>query len=119
MNPGVKSVKALADYKLLLVFDNGERRIFDMMPWLTRGAFRELQDDGMFRTVRVSFDTVEWSKGCDLCPEVLYAESDTVESALPMRPPAGKAVAVAEGRVQYKTARGKGIARRQLGLKMT
>ncbi len=119
MHPGVKSVKPLADYRLLLVFDNRERRVFDVTPWLTKGAFCELQDEAVFRTARVSFDTVEWANGCDLCPELLYADSNPVEAVLPGRPLARKAMAVAEGRVQYKTARGNGIARRRLGLKTT
>lgn len=117
MTPGVKTVKPLADYRLLLVFDNGERRIFDVTPWLAKGAFRELRDDDMFRTARVSFDTVEWANGCDLCPELLYADSNPAEAVLPGRPRAGKAMAVAEGRVSYKAALGKGIARRRVGLK--
>lgn len=96
MYHGVKSVKPLSDYKLLLVFDNAERRIFDVTPWLTKGAFRELRDEAMFRTCRVSFDTVEWANGCDLCPEVLYAESDPIASAMPKRPSAGRVMVVAE-----------------------
>ena len=95
MNPGVKSVKALADYKLLLLFDNGERRVFDVTPWLTKGAFRELCDESMFRTARVSFDTVEWANGCDLCPELLHAES------LPIDREARRAMVVAETRTRY------------------
>lgn len=107
MYPGVKSVKPLADHRLLLVFDNGERRIFDVAPWLTKGAFRELRDDESFRTVRVSFDTVEWANGCDLCPELLYAESDPVEATVSRHPPAGKVMAVAEKRTAYRTQKGK------------
>jgi hypothetical protein len=95
MNPGVKTVKPLADYRLLLVFDNGERRVFDVTPWLAKGAFRELRDDDMFRTARVSFDTVEWANGCDLCPELLHAES------LPVGTETRRAMAVAETRARY------------------
>lgn len=97
MYPGVKSVKPLADCKLLLAFAGGERRVFDVGPWLTKGAFRELRDESVFRTARVSFDTVEWANGCDLCPELLYAESVPVETT-PQR-----TLAVAEGRGQYTT----------------
>jgi hypothetical protein len=63
----------------LLTFDNAERRLFDMRPYLATGVFAELADESLFRSVRVCFDTVEWANGADLCPEVLYAESQPVE----------------------------------------
>ncbi len=71
----VRSVKPLDDYRLLLVFDSGDRRVFDVKPYLEKGVFRNLRDPGVFNSVRVSFNTVEWSNGADLCPEVLYAQS--------------------------------------------
>lgn len=75
MYPGVKEVKPLDGYKLLLMFENDEERIFDMNPFLDKGVFRDLKDAEMFNTVHVSFDTVEWGNGADLCPELLYKDS--------------------------------------------
>ncbi len=95
MYPAVKIVKPLADYRLLLTFDNREKRIFDVTPWLTKGAFWELADETMFRTVRVSFDTVEWANGSDLCPELLY------EASLPAESETRPVMAVAEKRARY------------------
>lgn len=68
-------VKPLQDYKLLLTFENGEKRIFDMKPYLDKGIFRELKDEKIFKTVRVSFDSIEWSNEADIDPEVLYEDS--------------------------------------------
>ncbi len=79
MNPHIKIVVPLPDFWLLLTFDNAEERIFDMKPYLTKGIFAELTDESLFRTVHVCFDTVEWGNGADLCPEVLYAESEAAE----------------------------------------
>lgn len=78
MYPGVKKVKPLDGYKLLLMFENDEERIFDMNPFLDKGVFRDLKDSDMFNTVHVSFDTVEWGNGADLCPELLYKDSHSV-----------------------------------------
>lgn len=106
MNPGVKSARPLADYRLFLVFDNGESRVFDVNPWLSKGAFRELRDEALFRTVRVSFDTVEWANGCDLCPELLYAESRVVgagHSELPLSRRHHRISVVAERKTPYRT----------------
>jgi hypothetical protein len=71
----VKKVKPLDDYQLLLVFDNQEQKIFDLKPYLEHGIFSQLSNPELFRTVKVSFDTIEWANGADLCPEVLYEES--------------------------------------------
>jgi len=72
---GVKSVQAQPDFRLRITFENGERRIFDVTPYLDHGAFRELRKPSLFNAVRVDFDTVVWPNGVDLCPETLYEES--------------------------------------------
>jgi hypothetical protein len=72
---GVKAVVPQDDYMLLLTFDNGEQRRFDMKPYLGKGVFKELMQPEMFCTARVSFDTVAWANNTDLDPETLYAES--------------------------------------------
>jgi hypothetical protein len=79
MNPRLKSVTPVSDHRLLLTFDNAERRLFDVKPYLATGVFSELADESLFRSVHVCFDTVEWANGADLCPEVLYAESVPAE----------------------------------------
>lgn len=68
-------VKPLSDYQLFLTFENGEKRIFDMKPYLDKGIFKELKDEKKFRSVRVSFDSIEWSNQADIDPEVLYKKS--------------------------------------------
>ena len=74
----VIEVKALDGYQLLLKFENGEEKIFDVSPYLEIGKFQELKDEKLFKTVRVSFDSVEWDNGLDLDPELLYQKSKTV-----------------------------------------
>ncbi len=70
----VKEVKPVPDYQLDLTFENGEKRLFDMKPYLETGIFRELRDIELFNTVRVSFDTIEWANEADMDPEFLYRE---------------------------------------------
>lgn len=72
---GVKDVKVKDNYFLILTFENGEKRQFDMKPYLDTGIFRELKDVKLFSTVKPSFDTIEWDNEADLDPEVLYQES--------------------------------------------
>jgi hypothetical protein len=71
----VVSVRPLDDYKLELVFENNEKKIFDVTPYLNRGVFQKLRDKDYFKKVKVSFDTVEWPDEIDLEPEVLYEDS--------------------------------------------
>lgn len=71
----VKEVKTLNEYKLLLTFENGEVRLFDMSPYLDKGIFREIKDLYLFKSARVSFDTVEWENEADIDPETLYEDS--------------------------------------------
>jgi hypothetical protein len=71
----IQYVKPLDNYLLLLTFENGEKRQFDMKPYLDLGIFKELRDLQMFRTVKTSFDTIEWDNKADFDPEVLYQYS--------------------------------------------
>ncbi|PKM52973.1 MAG: DUF2442 domain-containing protein [Firmicutes bacterium HGW-Firmicutes-5] len=71
----VIDVEPLNDYKLLLTFENGEKRIFDVSPYLDKGIFQELKNEEKFKTVRVSFDSIEWCNQADLDPEFLFEKS--------------------------------------------
>jgi len=44
MTPDVVQVKALSDYCLEAVFENGERRLFEMKPLLSYPAFSALTE---------------------------------------------------------------------------
>lgn len=75
MNPRIKTVKPIKDFKLLLEFDNGEIKIFDVKPYLNKGIFKALQDINQFNSVRVVDGTVQWNNESDFCPDTLYIES--------------------------------------------
>ncbi|MDO9256456.1 MAG: DUF2442 domain-containing protein [Bacteroidales bacterium] len=75
----IKHVQPQDDYLLLLTFENGEKRQFDMKPYLNTGIFSELKDLKVFKTVRKSFDTVEWANEADIDPETLYQNSIKIE----------------------------------------
>jgi len=71
----VISVVPKEDYKLILTFENSEQREFDVSPLLDFGRFSELRDRNIFKSVRISFDTIEWENELDLDPEYLYKKS--------------------------------------------
>ena len=75
MNPYVREVEPLEDYRLRLLFENGERRILDMRPYLDRGVFQRLRDRGLFQEARVVAGSVEWPTEIDLSYDTLYLQS--------------------------------------------
>jgi hypothetical protein len=77
----VTEVTPLENYKLRLKFKNGEEKVFDMKPYLDTGIFKELKDETIFKTVKVSFDTVEWANQADIDPETLYQDSVALQHA--------------------------------------
>ena len=81
MNPHVRSVRALDDYRLAVSFENGERRVFDAKPYLSRGIFVQLQDRSLFQAARVVAGSVEWPGGLDLSYDTLYLESHPIEAS--------------------------------------
>jgi hypothetical protein len=75
MNPRVKSVMTSSDYKLHLVFDNGERGVYDCSNLLDFGVFREFKSLDYFQQARLGFGTVVWPHEQDICPDTLYLDS--------------------------------------------
>jgi hypothetical protein len=84
MNPFVISVRTQDDYVLDLLFDNGERRLFDVKPYLTLGVFARLQNLALFRSARVVSGSVEWPDDLDLSYDTLYLESLPLERLDPV-----------------------------------
>jgi hypothetical protein len=75
LNPYVKDVTPLPNYRLLLSFENGETRIFDAAPYLEKGVFKRIQHPGLFGLAKVVAGSVEWPGEIDLSYDTLYLES--------------------------------------------
>ena len=75
MYQAIINVKPLPEYKLVITFKNNEIKLLDMNPFLEKGIFSELKDVTLFKTVHVSFDSIEWNNQADLDPEFIYEES--------------------------------------------
>ena len=70
--PKLIEATALNDYNLMLLFSNGEKKIFDFAPNLSHPYYRGLQDYALFRKVMVNDGEIEWVTGQDYCPHTLY-----------------------------------------------
>ena len=75
MNPRVKNVKPTNNYELILEFENGEIKKFDVKPYLNKGIFKKLKDKEKFKKVRPFLGSICWEEGQDLCPDTLYEDS--------------------------------------------
>ena len=83
MNPRVTEVATLDDYKLRLVFSNGERGNYDCANILDFGVFKELSNKDYFNQAKVVDGTVVWPHEQDICPDtLLYLDS---EKQLPVK----------------------------------
>ena len=76
MNPRVKNVTPTQDFTLLITFNNGEEKRFDVKPYLEIGSFKELKDVSMFNSVKPFLGSIQWANGLDLCPDTLYLEGE-------------------------------------------
>jgi Protein of unknown function (DUF2442) len=74
MNPRVKNVEAVADYLLELEFDNGEKGVFDMTPYLRYPVFQPLKDVSLFNKAHVTMGFVSWNDEIDMSPDTLYLD---------------------------------------------
>lgn len=68
------------NYQLLLEFENNEKRLLDVSPYMTEGKYKELKDVRLFNTVRVCFDSIQWANHLDLDPEFLYQKSSPIDN---------------------------------------
>jgi len=68
----VCEVKASSNFMLNLHFNNGEKRTFDMRPYLHYTVFRRLENAAFFSLARVDYGTVTWPGEIDIAPETLY-----------------------------------------------
>ena len=68
----VVRVEPLSGYRLNLEFENYEKRIFDVSPYLEKGVFKMLKDPAIFNCAYIDGGTVTWPGEIDIAPETLY-----------------------------------------------
>ena len=77
--PVLRNVMPLDDYRLLLTFDEDEKRLYDFKPNLSHKYYRSLVDVRLFKAVSVKNGEIQWATGQDFCPHTLYEESVVAE----------------------------------------
>jgi hypothetical protein len=80
----VTEVEVLPDYVLLLQFENGEKRRFDLSPYMDKKPFARLRNQRAFGHAFVENGTLVWPGNIDIAPETLY------DLSLPLTKPVRK-----------------------------
>jgi hypothetical protein len=78
MNPRVKTVTPQSDFTLLIGFSSGEKKVFDVKPYLDKGVFSELKNLALFMKATPALGTVVWPNELDFCPDTIYLESTKI-----------------------------------------
>jgi len=76
--PVVLEVVPQEDYCVLVTFETGEIKKFDVKPYICGEWYGMLNDINVFNTVRPCGNTIEWSDGQDIAPHELYELSVVV-----------------------------------------
>ena len=75
--PRVVSVETCPDYKILLTFQNGEKKTYDVRPLFELPAYRKIRN--VFDAAKVEYGTVVWPGDIDISPDTLYLKGTPVE----------------------------------------
>ena len=74
LQPRIISIEPLPDMRLLISYETGEKKIFDVTPYATGSWYGALKDRSYFSSVRILPDGtgIEWPDGQDIAPHELY-----------------------------------------------
>lgn len=74
LQPKLKEVVPLEQFKLKLTYETGEVKLFDVSPYIKGSWYGELKDEKYFCTVHLlpGGTGIEWENGQDIAPHELY-----------------------------------------------
>ncbi|MCM1543799.1 MAG: DUF2442 domain-containing protein [Ruminococcus sp.] len=79
----VVNVTPLENYCILAEFSNGEKRVCDIKPLLSKPVFSPLIDKALFNKAYIEYGAVTWKDNngneIDICSDKLYMDSFTSE----------------------------------------
>jgi hypothetical protein len=70
--PDVIHVKTLENHILLLRFENGENKAYDMEHFFNKGVYKKLKHPIVFNKAKIENGTVKWPFDLDISQEELY-----------------------------------------------
>lgn len=70
--PNVIKAEPQKDYSVIITFETGEIKRFNVKPYISGNWFGQLIDIDVSNTVRPCGNTIEWADGQDIAPHELY-----------------------------------------------
>lgn len=80
--PKVVDVKPIENYNVIVTFETGEIKSFNVEPYIKGNWFGELRELKNFNSVRPCGNTIEWANGQDIAPHELYELSVQIKEAV-------------------------------------
>ena len=71
----IAQAEYLDNYRIKLMFNNGETKIVDLENELNGNIYVPLQKIDYFKKFQIKYNTIEWENGADFAPEYLYEKS--------------------------------------------
>ena len=75
MPPKPINIKYKSPYKFIITFDNREKRIFDIQPYLHYPVYEALQNESFCSKAKIQDGLVVWNEDIDIDTDRLYLES--------------------------------------------
>ena len=68
----VSQAEYLDNYRIKLIFNNGEIKTVDLQNELNGNVYQPLHQLDYFKNFQLKYNTIEWANGADYAPEYLY-----------------------------------------------
>jgi hypothetical protein len=70
----IENVEPLENYRIRLKYENGEIKLFNVLPYISGSWYEELYNNHYFKTVHLTPDKkgIIWEHGQDIAPHELY-----------------------------------------------
>ena len=80
--PKITLVKPIEPFSLFLEYETGEKKFFNVSPYIKGTWYSELGDKDYFKSVRIINNGygIEWANGQDIAPHELYENSEVANS---------------------------------------
>ncbi len=75
--PKIQYIKVLEHYRLLIIFENDEVRLFSVLPKLNQAPYNQLKDNNLFQNIRLDSGGygISWNDDIDLSENELWQNS--------------------------------------------